>query len=242
VLGDPVLSRSVRTVLTADGRPTGGPSPTVLVLGTDVAEMLVDVWTMRAFGAGVRSWPEWVDAQVRRPRVPARVDLAGLADQWLSRAGRRRVHVVLDDSAHALRLAGSRRPAPAELRPSADAVELGRQVAPVVGSLVPPERRTTLMWQRLLPHLAAFPGDPLVVPERHHRRLTRLTSELRQRLAQGDYAVHGALPDPADRHGTTEPDDEGVLAQAIAVLLGPPVGATIPPGAAPAGTGAGEET
>jgi hypothetical protein len=237
VVGDPVLARSVRTALAADGRPTGGSSPTVLILGTTVAEMLADLWTTRAFGAGVRPWPDWIDTEVRRPHASGRVDLAGLAEQWVPRVGRRKVHVVLDDPAVAMKLAGSRRRPPESTRLSANAVELARHVAPVVGSLVPPERRTALMWHRLHPHLAAFPGAPLVVPSRHHRRLGLLTTDLRRRLEHGDYAVHGVLTGSPDGRGATEPDDEGVLALAISVLLGPPIGSRVAPTTESAGEG-----
>jgi hypothetical protein len=112
---------------------------------------------------------------------------------------------------------------------SADAVELARRTAPVVGTLVAPEQRTALMWHRLHPVLAPYDGPPLRVPGRYRPWLAGRTADLRGRLARGDYAVHGALPDPRDdprddRAGVTAPDEAGVLALAISVLLGPPIG------------------
>jgi hypothetical protein len=135
------------------------------------------------------------------------------------------VHVVLDDPRRAARLVGRRRrvaPAPAL---SADAVELARRTAPVVGSLVTPERRTALMRHRLRPVLAAYPGPPLRLPRRHRAWVEQHTADLRRRLETGDYAVHGALPEPPDRlfggAGVTAPDEERVLALAMQVLLRP---------------------
>lgn len=225
ILGDPELADPLRDALLADGRPPGGRRATVVVAGTDIASMLVHVWTARCLGAGVRAWPDWLASEVRRPTLLDRVDLAGLAESWTSRVGSGRVHVVLDDPRLAARLVGGRRRRPAYARPlSADAVELARRTAPVVGSLVAPERRTALMRHRLRPVLARDGGPALQVPRRHRAWLREQTLDLRRRLAAGDYAVHGALPEPADREGVPAPDDERVLELAMRVLLGPRIG------------------
>jgi hypothetical protein len=110
---------------------------------------------------------------------------------------------------------------------SADAVELARRTAPVVGTLVTPERRTALMWHRLRPVLAAHPGPLLQVPESYDPWLRDRTADLRRRLAAGDYAVHGTLLEPFHRVGARAPDDERVLALAMRVLLGPPIGTSL---------------
>ncbi|HET7431184.1 MAG TPA: hypothetical protein VFJ89_06740 [Nocardioides sp.] len=233
VLGDPGVATPLRDALTASGRPPGGSGATVVVVGGEPSRMLAGVWTARSFGAGIRPWPEWLAALTRHAALPARVDLAGLAEDWAGRVGAGKVHVVLDDPRLAARLAGGRRVTPDLTELSADAVELARRTAPVVGTLVSPEQRTTLMWQRLRPVLAAYAGPSLRVPPRHDAWLAARTDELRRRLGRGDYAVHGALPDPrsrqhdrpGDRAGVTAPDDHGVLALAISVLLGPPIGA-----------------
>jgi hypothetical protein len=228
LLGDPDVTDVVRDVLVADGRPPGGRRATVVVAGTDLSSMLVHTWTARSLGAGVRPWPEWVAAQIRRGRPPERVDLAALAEKWAARVGASRVHVVLDDPRRAVRLTGRRRRVAPPPQLSADAVELARRTAPVVGSLVTPERRSALMRHRLRPVLAAYPGPALRVPPRAHAHLVRQTADLRRRLAAGDYAVHGALPEPVegllDGSGVTAPDEERVLALAMQVLLGPPIG------------------
>jgi hypothetical protein len=57
--------------------------------------------------------------------------------------------------------------------------------------------------------------------------LAERTADLRGRLARGDYDVHGALEDPADRPGVVAPDEDGVLALAIQVLLGPAIGSPV---------------
>jgi hypothetical protein len=225
VLGDPDVATPLRDALTADGRPPGGRRATVVIAGSDLASMLVHVWTARSLGAGVRPWPEWLASEVRRPDLPVRVDLATLAEAWVPRVGAGRVHVVLDDPRRATRLtAGLRRRVPAARPLSADAIELARRTSPVVGLLVTPERRTALMWHRLRPVLAAHPGEPLRLPSRLRPWLEEQTVVLRRRLAAGDYAVHGALAAPDDRPGVAAPDEERVLALAIRLLLGPPIG------------------
>lgn len=224
LLGDPEVVTPLRTALVADGRPPGGRRATVVVAGSDLASMLVHVWTARSLGAGVRPWPEWLRQELRRRPVPHRVDLAARAAEWVPRVGADRVHVVLDDPRQVARLVRRRRPGtPTPL--SADAVELARRTAPVVGTLVAPERRTALMWHRLRPVLAAHPGPPLRLPRRYLPLLTESTAELRHRLSAGDYAVHGVLRDPVEqRDDARVPDDERVLDLALQVLLGPPIG------------------
>ena len=227
ILGDPDVTDVVRDALVADGRPPGGRRATVVVTGTDLSSMLVHVWTARALGAGVRPWPERLAAEGRRRRVPGRIDLPSLASAWVPQVGASRVHVVLDDPRRAGRLVGRRRrvaPAPPL---SADAVELARRTAPVLGSLVAPERRTALMRRRLRPVLAGFPGPDLDIPRRYRPWLVEQTAGLSRRLASGDYAVHGVLPAPAERRGVTAPDEERVLALAMQVLLGPAIGTPV---------------
>ena len=223
LLGDPEVVAPLRAALVADGRPPGGRRPTVVVAGSDLASMLVHLWTARSLGAGVRPWSEWLRQELRRHAVPDRIDLAARAAEWVPRVGADRVHVVLDDPHRAARLVSRRRAR--TLTPlSADAVELARRTAPVVGTLVTPERRTALMWHRLRPVLAAHPGPPLRLPRRYRPVLAEGTAELRHRLSAGDYAVHGVLRDPVEQRDARVPDDERVLALAVQVLLGPPIG------------------
>jgi hypothetical protein len=225
VLGDPDLARQLRESLIADGRPPGGPSPTVVVVADDVEALIAHAFTARCFGSAVRPWREWLAGVTRKSSLPPRLDPANVARTWSRHVGPSRVHVVLGDPAVAARLAGLRSAAPAPDELSAHAVELARRTAFAVGTLVPPEQRSRLMWQRLRPTLARYGGPPLRVPERYDAWLVDRTEDVRQRLAEGDYAVHGQLPDPGDRPGVTAPDDERVLTLAMQVLLGPPIGA-----------------
>jgi hypothetical protein len=231
MLGDPCVATPVRDALIASGRPPGGSGATVVIVGGDLGPMLAHVWEARSFGAGVRPWLDWLAVEARRPHLHGRVDLAALAEEWVPRVGAGKVQVVLGDPRRAGRLAGARRLTPALAELSADAVELARRTAPVVGTLVAPEQRTALMWHRLRPVLAAYDGPALRVPRRHDAWLADRAADLRRRLARGDYAVHGALPDAGvhlgARPGVTAPDDDGVLALAISVLLGPPIGAPV---------------
>jgi hypothetical protein len=223
LLGDPDLAVPLRDHLVADGRPPGRRGATVVVVGSDLAAMLVHLWTARSLGAGVTPWPEWLRVELSRAALPRRLDLAAHAEAWVPRVGAGRVHVVLDDPRRAARLVARRQP-PTRSPLSADAVELARRTAPVVGSLVAPERRTALMWHRLRPVLAAHPGPALRVPARYRPWLDERTAELRRGLATGDYAVHGILREPADWPGVRRPDDERVLTLAMRVLLGPRIG------------------
>ena len=227
MVGDPELARPIREALIADGRPPGGRSATVVVLGSSLDRMLAHLWTARSFGAGIRSWHDYLTAEAHRRSLAPRIDLAHLAQTWAGRVGPGRVHVVLGDPRLAARLVGRRRRVPDLAELSADAVELARRTAPVVGTLVSPERRSLLMWHRLRPALAAYPGPPLRVPPSHHPWLAERTEDLRRRLAAGGYAVHGDLPGPSERPGVTAPDDDGVLALAIRVLLGPAIGVPV---------------
>jgi hypothetical protein len=227
MLGDPELARPIREALIADGRPPGGPTATIVVLGTGLDRMLVHEWTARSFGAGVRPWREYLAGERRRASLSPRLDLAAVAHHWAGRVGSARVHVVVDDTHLAASLAGRRRPVPDLTELSADAVELARRTAPVVGTLVTPEQRSRLMWHRFRPLLTALVGPPLLVPRRHHAWLAERTGDLRRRLSAGGYAVHGDLPEPSERPGVTAPDEEGVLALAMRVLLGPPIGAPV---------------
>jgi hypothetical protein len=224
LLGDPEVADPLRDALVADGRPPGGPRPTVVVAGSDLSSMLVHLWSAQSLRGGAKPWPEWLSARARRGGVPHQVDVARVAETWVGRVGTRRVHVVLDDPGQAMRLAGARRRLPASTSLSADASELARRTAPALGTLVTPERRSMLMRRRLRPVLAAHLGPQLRIPRRHGAWLLACTHDLRRRLATGDYAVHGALPEPVDRRGVTAPDEERVLALAVQVLLGPRIG------------------
>ena len=221
IVGDPLLADPIRAALTARGHPPGGPRSIVLVVGTDLGRMLVDAWTSRSLDEGAPAWREWLDSIVHRNMAPPRVDLAGAARTWAGRVGPERVHVVLDPAA-VPRLVGVRRPLPTSPALSADAVDLARRVASVLGLLVGPHRRRALLREGLGPRLAALPGPPLVVPPEHAEWLRQRGARMRDALLNAGYAVHGD-PDtllPRERAGVTDPSDDGVLMLAVQLLLG----------------------
>lgn len=221
VVGDPLLADPIRAELTLRGRPPGGKGSVVLVVGTDMGRMLVDAWTSRSLEEGAPAWREWLDSIVHRNLAPPRVDLTRAARTWAGRVGPERVHVVLDPTA-VPRLVGVRRSLPMPPELSADAVDLARRVASVLGLLVGPQRRRALLEEGLRPRLATIPGPALVVPPEHAEWLQRRGVRMRDALLRAGYAVHGD-PDtllPRERAGVPDPSDDGVLTLAVRLLLG----------------------
>ena len=218
--GDPVLADPRRADLVARVRPPGGRGSAVLVLGTDLGQMLVDAWTARALGYGAPSWREFLAAAERGGGVPPKADLLRTSRAWAGRVGVDRVRVVLDLDALP-RLVRVRRPLATAPVVSADAVELGRRVGQVTGLLVVPAERRALLRQTFLPRLAGLPGEPLVLPPRHVGWARERARAMRDGLLDDGYAVHGD-PDgllPVDRPGVPRPTDAGVLALSLRLLL-----------------------
>lgn len=220
LVGDVVLTGPIRADLVRHGRPPGGRGATVLVLGTDLGTMYTHAWTARSLSVGAPSWREWLDPQVKRGTVPARIDLAEVARTWSDRVGKDRVRIVLDP-AEVPRLVGTRRPAATAAPLSADATDLARRVGQSLGLLAVPAERRALLRETLRPRLAALPGPALVLPPEHVARVHKRATHLRDALLRAGYAVHGD-PDsllPVDRAGAPEPSDAGVLALALRLLL-----------------------
>jgi hypothetical protein len=228
IVGDPALAEPIRAELTARGRPPGGRGSVVLVVGTDLGQMLVDAWTSRCFDEGAPTWRDWLGATVQRPGVPPRVDLVQAARTWSEKVGPERVRIVLDPAA-VPRLVGVRRALTPPAEVSADGVELARGVAAVLGLLVPRDRRRALLRQTLRPRLAAVPGPPLAVPPEHAPWLQRRAVRMREALLRAGYAVHGdpdiLLPDIGQDDPTSptghvvDPSDAGTLRLAVRLLL-----------------------
>ena len=192
----------------------------VLVLGTDLGSMMAHAWTARSVADGAPGWREWLTPYTRGHAVPRRVDLVKTARAWTDRVGAERVRIVLDP-AEVPRLVGVRGRLP-EPRPlSADATDLARRVAQVLGLLAVPTRKMALVNDTLLPRLAAHDGAPLVVPAEHADWLHARAVRMRDALLRAGYPVHGD-PDrllPVDRNGAPDPSDAGVLALALRLLL-----------------------
>ncbi|WP_435741848.1 hypothetical protein [Nocardioides sp. SYSU DS0663] len=224
LVGDRWLADAVREELVARGRPPGGRRAVVLVLGTDLPTMLADAWRHRVTTEGGPPWPEWLEGTVARDRVPPRVDLLRAARTWAGRVGPGRVRLVLDP-AHLPRLTGTRGALPAPPAVSADGAELARRVAPVLGLLVPAERRTALLRRVLVPRLAAAGGEPLAVPAQHHPWVRRRAAGLHAEVRSAGYAVAGdlatLLAGPQGSLDGGQPSDAGVLQVALRLLLEP---------------------
>ncbi|WP_426243215.1 hypothetical protein [Nocardioides sp. LHG3406-4] len=219
LVGDPLLSDPVRRDLVARGR---GPRPRgdVVVVGADLGQMLSDAWTARCFGQGAVPWPDWLETWRQRRRLPPRIDLPRIAAAWAERTGAERVHVVLDPAALPARV-GVRRLAAPERR-SADAAELARRVAAMLGLMVTPPVRGELMMRAFWPRLADAPGRPVDVPPEHRRWLAVRAAAMADELRRAGYPVHGdleALVSPPSTRPSL-PSTGGALELAVRTLLG----------------------
>jgi len=233
LVGDPELADPLRAQLVARGRPPGGREPRVVVLGTDLATMAAHAWTHRAFTEGVTAWREWLRLLRERRQLPARADLLAVSRSWERRVGKDRVHVVLDPAA-VPRLVGDRRPLATPATLPGECGELARRVGSVLGLLVLPDQRESLLSTRLRPRveasLAGTPGaSPLVVPPAHRDWVEAAAERMREGIRRAGYAVHGdadALvprwPDDYDPVGDPargSPSPEATLDLAVRVLL-----------------------
>jgi hypothetical protein len=220
LVGDPMLGDPVRAELVSRGRPPGGRGSVILVLGTDLGQMLADAWTARSLAEGGPGWRDWLAPLTRHRTLPPRVDLVRIARAWSDRVGSERVRIVLDP-AELPRLVGVRRPLPGPPVLSADAIDLARRVGQVLALLAVPPRRRALLHETLLPRLVAAGGPPLVVPAEHTDWVHTRAVRVRDALLRAGYAVHGD-PDsllPVGRVGVSEPSDAGVLALAMRLVL-----------------------
>lgn len=188
--GDPLEVAHVRAHLTRSGRPPGGPASTTLILGGPLDQMLADVWTRRCFERGSGGWLEWLRFWQQRDDLPPRIDLVSVAEHH--RARHVRVQVVLDRSLLPSLLGVRRLPPP--VRPGADAAELARRIATVVGLLVPPDERAALMTDTLRPRMPATGTPPVALPEEHREWVRAAAERMARQLSSAGYPVVG---DPA---------------------------------------------
>ena len=175
-----------------------------------------DLWLARCFSTGAPPWGDWLSGMAQKGRLPPRIDLARIVGGSVQRVGVDKVTVLLDPAGVAPRLRLSA-PSPP---PPADAGELGRRVAAVLGVLVTPDRRARLLDEVLRPRLAGAPGPPPGVPPEHADWVAEQAGRLAELLSSGDYAVvgdpHQVLP--AEAPGAI-PSVAGALDLGIAVLL-----------------------
>ena len=233
LVGDPVLADPLRDQLVARGRPPGGAAPRVLVLGGPVDEMLADAFEARALDTGGPAWAAWLDVLVARDHLAPRINLAAVAAAWARRTSADRVWIVLDPR-QVGRLTGVRRLS--QPRPlSADAVDLARRVAAVLGLLVAADRRTALLRQTLAPRLRRLDGPRLLVPAPARDWVSARAERMRSVLRRAGYpvvgpagagrggadALDGVLPVYA-RDGVEHVTDEAVLRVALDLVLHPP--------------------
>lgn len=223
LVGDPVLADPLRAQLIARGRPPGGSRPRILVLGDHVETMLADAFEARALDTGGPAWGDWIGGLAARDHLAPRVDLAGIARTWAGRTSPHQVTIVLDP-ASVPGLVGVRR-LTAPMRLSAEAVDLSRRIAVVLGLLVGQGRRTELLQSRLAPRLRGQPGAAYAVPDEHAAWLAEEQSRQIRQLRHGGYRVVGGdldqltKPSPANGTRTVEVDDTSVLKLAMDLLL-----------------------
>lgn len=212
--GDPLVAAQVRDHLASRGRPPGRPAAETLVLGGPLDQMLADTWTRRCFERGSGGWLEWLRFWQQRDDLPPRIDLPSVAD----RHGHARV--VLDRS-QLPHLLGVRR-LPPPVRPGADAAELARRIATVVGLLVSPEERAALMTHTLLPRMPATACPPVAVPDEHREWVRVVAERMARQLSRAGYPVVGdpALLVPTESAAPAQPSvASGELVLDLAVRL-----------------------
>ncbi len=232
VLGDPWLVEPIRHELLRRGAPLGRPESSVVVIGTDLATMLIDAYVARAFDDGVAPWHRWLRTGYGDRALPPRIDLAHVARRWRDEVGPHHLVVVADLARTAEALPLRPGAVPERDRPSADAVEVARRVAAPLGLLVPPAERRDLLRGVLLPRVladnAAHPAPALAVPADRFPRVVRQAEQMRDDLRAAGYPVLGDLqalvPDDGGPGTADGPDAAGVLRLAIRLLLAGPGG------------------
>lgn len=237
VVGDPWLAWTVRDELLRTGRPLAPPGDPgrdgrpVVVVGQDLATMLVGAWTARAFDGGAPSWERWLGSG-RGGAVPRPVDLERVARRWSEVVGAERVLLAPDPTLLPIALnlpaRARRRLAPPYV--SADGVDLARRVSAPLGLLVERGERRRILRRVLLPLLRAdlveHPAPGLALPDSRQAWVVRRAQRMRDGLGAARYPVVGDLQALVPDHGGHRPpgvvpDASGVLGLTVRLLLAP---------------------
>lgn len=213
--GNPLEAATVRDHLARHGRPPGRSAAETLILGGPLDQMLADVWTRRCFERGSGGWLPWLRFWQQRDDLPPRIDLPAVA------ARHPHPRIVLDPSRLPQLLRVRRLPPPA--RPGADATELARRIATVVGLLVPPDERAELMTRTVLPRMPRTDCAPIGVPDEHREWVHAAAERMARRLSRAGYPVVGdpavLIPTDASPAGPSVAPTELVLELAVRMLV-----------------------
>lgn len=216
LVGDLVLAARVREVLVEHGRePADGGD--VIVVADAVDRMLADAWWHQVVTVGAPPWHVWLRNVAARDRLPRLVDVPAVAARWSARRPGR-VHVALG-AAEVSRAAGG----PGEVvvrRVAAAEAELSRRVGMLLGVLVEPERRTSLLRRGVLP-VGSEETSPLPLDPRTHAWASTAAERMTHRLQADGYPVEAdaLAPSGQPERGVRRLTSRGVLPLAIRALL-----------------------
>jgi hypothetical protein len=221
--GDPEHTAVLRRHLVRHGRPPGGYGGRTVVVGTDLGQMFVDLWTAHSLRNGALPWQRWWRERRERGGLPRPLDLFGVAEAAARDSAPGRVHLVTEPHL-ALRQLGMRGRPPAPTPLAAHAVELGRFVSGSLRPLAVSGERHRRVTEVLRPLLAREDGPVLLPPADDHAWLTGEAERLRRLIATGRYPVHGdpaaLLPAaPSARDGVETPDGSATFALATRLLV-----------------------
>ena len=193
MVGNPWLAIPMREQLAHEGYPTGGPRSRTYVLGGDFEQMVVGAWSAACFDNGPGALGH-LAGKVGRNGIAHRPASIWRGSPLGIKPRARSVEVVLDPSL--LRgLLGVRRHLDVPGPLAVHALEVSRRVAVVLGGLVSPVERVTLLRGRLLPVLSEVAGPRLGFPVAHAEWARSQTERMRSTLTDAGYPVHGDWDD-----------------------------------------------
>lgn len=222
VVGVQWRAEYVRDGLVAQGHRPGGRRPSAYLLADDLATVLADAWTARAFDQGGPGWTDFLGNSASFGHLPPRADLPRMARSATHKFGAGKVTVVLDPDALAAELGTRRLVEPPRL--GVHAIDLVRRVGEPLGLLVDQDARPGLLRATLGRRLDGQGGPAPTIPRRWESWLSTQAERTRHDLAAAGYPVLGDLdrlvpgPLPAE---PVVPVDAEVLALALGLLLDP---------------------